>query len=142
MTRLSLRARLVVVSVALVVGVGALFGGWGLLSDAEGLGARQSWLQGSPFPNYIVPGLVLLVVVGGGMLATAAAALIGSRLAGQASFAMGAVLLVWGTVETATIGYRGVGQLVMLALFVGVPAVTLLKIGWRTSREEARRHGQ
>lgn len=56
---------------------GALFGGYGLLSDAEGLGARQSWLQGSPFPDYTIPGLFLLIVIGGGMLLTAVSAALG-----------------------------------------------------------------
>ena len=55
-----------------VVGVGAIFGGYGLLSDAEGLGAKQAWLDGSVFPDYTVPGLFLLVVIGGGMLTAAA----------------------------------------------------------------------
>jgi hypothetical protein len=30
------------------IGVGALFGGYGLLADAEGLGMEEEWLDGSP----------------------------------------------------------------------------------------------
>jgi hypothetical protein len=41
-----------VIAVELLVGIGALFGGYGLLDDAEGLGMRDSWLEGSPFPDY------------------------------------------------------------------------------------------
>jgi hypothetical protein len=58
-----------------------VLGGWGLLSDAEGLGVRGSWLDGTPFPNYTVPGLVLLVVIGGGMLTTTIVTCINSRFA-------------------------------------------------------------
>jgi hypothetical protein len=128
------RARIAVIAIAAAVGVAAVFGGYGLLSDAEGLGAKQAWLDGTPFPNYIVPGLVLLLVVGGGMLGTAAAALLRSRLAGLAALAMGLSLLVWGAVETITIGYQGAAQLLLLAVFVGAPALPLLKIGWDACR--------
>jgi hypothetical protein len=113
-----------------IVGVGAVYGGLRLLIDANALGARQEWLNGTPFPNYVVPGLVLLILVGGGMLATAALALARSRFAGAAALAMGVILLIWGAVETATIGYRGVPQLVLLTLFVVGPALPLLKLGW------------
>jgi len=126
---LSRHRRAVLAAVTLIVGVGALFGGWGLLADAEGLGAKQSWLDGSPFPNYIVPGLILLVVIGGGMLATTVVAIAGSRFAAAAAVVMAGVLAVWGVVETATIGYQGAGQLLLLALFVVAPAALLVTLG-------------
>jgi hypothetical protein len=132
-TSLSGRARWVVAGIAGLVGVGALYGGVGLLVDAESLGAEQSWLDGSPFPDYRVPGVVLLVVIGGGMLATALAALRRSRFAGLAALAMGLMLLVWGLVETLTIGYQGAGQLVLLGLFVVGPALPLVAIGRRAT---------
>jgi hypothetical protein len=113
--------------------VGALYGGAGLLIDADALGAEQSWLDATPFPDYRVPGVVLLVVIGGGMLATALAVLRRSRLAGLAALAMGLTLLVWGVVETVTIGYRGAGQLVLLGLFVVGPALPLIAIGRRAT---------
>jgi hypothetical protein len=127
-------ARIAVIALAGVVGVGALFGGYGLLSDAEGLGVKESLLDGTPFPDYRVPGVVLLVVVGGGMLLTAASAFFRTRLAGLAALAMGLTLLVWGAVETITIGYRGGAQLVLLAAFVVAPALPMIKIGWDSSR--------
>jgi len=110
--------------------IGALYGGVRLLLDAEALGAKQSWLDGSLFPDYRIPGAVLTVVVGGGMLLTALAALRHSPSTGPAAFAMGATLLAWGAVETLTIGYQGPAQLVLLVLFVVGPAVPLLMIGW------------
>jgi hypothetical protein len=85
---LSRRARTVVTAVCGVVGVGALYGGVRLLVDAE-----ESWLGGTLFPDYRVPGVVLIVVVGGGMLATALAALRRSRSADPASLVMGVALL-------------------------------------------------
>jgi hypothetical protein len=130
---LSRHGRVVVAGVAGVIGVGALYGGMRLLVDAEALGVKESWLEGTPFPDYRLPGVVLLAGVGGGMLVTALAALRRSRYAGLAALAMGAALLVWGVVETLTIGYRGTGQLVLLGVFVVAPALPLLVIGWRAT---------
>jgi hypothetical protein len=128
---LSRRAGLVVAGVAGVIGVGASYGGVRLLVDAEALGVKESWLEGTLFRDYRVPGVVLLTVVGGGMLVTALAALRRSRYAGLGALAMGVALIVWGVVETLTIGYQGTGQLVLLAVFVVAPALPLLLIGWR-----------
>jgi hypothetical protein len=121
--------RLVVAATGLIVGIGGLFGGYGLLSDADGLGAKQSWLDGSPFPDYTVPGLFLLVVIGGGMLAVATLALLGRSEAAAAAVVMGVVILAWGIVETLTVGWRGGPQVVLLALFVIAPAIVLIGIG-------------
>jgi hypothetical protein len=129
----SCHGRVVVAGVAGVIGVGALYGGMRLLVDAEALGVKESWLEGTPFPDYRLPGVVLLAGVGGGMLVTALAALRRSRYAGLAAMAMGAALFVWGVVETLTIGYRGTGQLVLLGVFVVAPALPLLVIGWRAT---------
>jgi hypothetical protein len=78
--RLTGRRRWAIAAFAAWVGVGALFGGYGLLADAENLGVKDAWLEGTPLPDYRVPGLVLLVVIGGGMLVTVLLALRGSRL--------------------------------------------------------------
>jgi len=130
---LSPRARLTVAGVAGVIGLGALYGGVRLLVDAEALGVEESWLKGTPFPDYRVPGVVLLAVIGGGMLVTALAALRRSRYAGLAALVMGAALVIWGLVETLTIGDQGADQLVLLAVFVVAPALPLLVIGWRAT---------
>jgi hypothetical protein len=68
------------------------------------------------------------------MLLTATTALLRARFAGLAALAMGLMMLVWGVVETITIGYRGVAQLVLLAIFVVAPALPMIKIGWDSSR--------
>jgi hypothetical protein len=126
---LGLHRRVLLAATEVVIGIGAVFGGYGLLADAEGLGVKQSWLGGSPFPDYTVPGLVLLVVVGGGMLAAAAMALLDHPAAAAAALVMGAVLIAWGVVETVTIGWRGSPQVVMLAVFVVAPAAVQIAIG-------------
>jgi hypothetical protein len=95
------------------------------LHDADGLGAKQEWLDGSVFPDYTVPGLVLSVVIGGGMLTAALLTAFGSRRAPGAAGAMAAILLVWGLTETITIGWRGWQQLALVGAFVVTPACVL-----------------
>jgi hypothetical protein len=118
-------SRRLVAGVEAIVGVGAIVGGYQLLSDAEGLGAKQQWLEGSVFPDYTVPGVVLLVVVGGGMLCAAGLTIAGDRRAPGAAGLMAAVLLGWGVTEYATIGWRGWQQLVLVGSFVIAPALVL-----------------
>ena len=138
--QLTRRERALIIGLELLVGIGALFGGYGLLADAEGLGLEESWLEGSPFPDYRIPGLVLLVVIGGGMLAAVALAARSSRHAAAAALLMGIALLAWGLVETATIGYQGWAQLLLLAVFVG-PAIPLVSVGARRLRAGAGASG-
>jgi hypothetical protein len=55
----------------------AFGGGWYGLSGARGV--PTEWLRGSPFRDYSVPSLLLLVVVGGSFLIAAIAALVAAR---------------------------------------------------------------
>jgi hypothetical protein len=71
---------------------------------------------------------MLIAVIGGGMLVTALAVLLKSRFSRLGAFTMGAILLVWGIVETLAIGYQGVGQLLLLGVFVIGPASVLLRV--------------
>jgi len=129
--RRHLPERLALIAIELVVAIGAIYGGLSLLADPDRLGVDGAWLDGSVFPDYTIPGTVLLVVIGGGMLVAAALTLWAPRTAGLAAEVMAAVLLIWGTVETFTIGWRGTTQLVLIASFVVVPAIALVFLGRR-----------
>jgi hypothetical protein len=52
--------------VLVFLSLGALGGGFVLVSDPTGaaMGLPQEWLAGSPFPDYLIPGLFLLIVIG------------------------------------------------------------------------------
>ena len=122
-----------------IVGLGAVYGGVNLLRDAEGFGARRAWLRGSVFTDYTLPGIVLLVVIGCGMLGAAALTLSGDHDARTLACSMGVVLLVWGIVETVTIGYVGRAQVVLLGGFVFAPGLALIllaRCGGRSSRSD------
>lgn len=46
--------------------IGAIYGGWHLITHPDGSSLKISldWLQFSPFSNYFIPGIILLVVNG------------------------------------------------------------------------------
>lgn len=119
-----LTARLVVLALELVLGVSAVAGGIGLLGG--GAGMPESYLDGSPFEDYTVPGLYLLTVIGGGALAAAALTFRHAAQAGAAAVVMGVLLIAWLTVETAIIGYHGGIQPVMLGLFFPLGAALVV----------------
>jgi len=53
------------------IGLGAIGGGIALLTGAYDQWLPIAWLQGAPFSDYTIPGLLLLILVGGGMLLAA-----------------------------------------------------------------------
>ena len=73
--------------------VNAFGGGYYGLSGAKGV--PTEWLNGSPFPDYFVPSLILLVVVGGSFIVAAIAVFTGLRIARLAALA-GVLVLVLG----------------------------------------------
>ena len=81
----------------------AFGGGYYGLSGAKGV--PLEWLEGSPFDDYFIPGLVLFVVVGGSFLAAAIAVFAKLHIARTAAFAAGGIVLGWLAVETAIVGY-------------------------------------
>ncbi|MBL7825698.1 MAG: hypothetical protein JNJ57_03640 [Saprospiraceae bacterium] len=48
----------------LILGTGAFYGSWKLLTDPMGFGMNPEWLAGTPFKSYVIPGLILLVCNG------------------------------------------------------------------------------
>ena len=135
-----LRWRLAALGASLIMGIGALAGAYELLHDAEGFGIKQAWLDGSPFSDYTLPALFLGVVIGGGMLGAAALIWLRHAMAPLAAIVMGETLIVWLTVETAVIGYRGVQQMSLLVLCAGC-GLTLIVAGyealWRARSRRA-----
>jgi hypothetical protein len=79
------------------VGLSAVAGGLGLTLDPSGsnVGIPLEYLADSPFEDYLIPGMVLLVVNGLGSLVGAAATFTRRRFAGEAGLALGAFLVLW-----------------------------------------------
>jgi hypothetical protein len=97
----SIRATLALIEAC--IGLGALVGGIAILLGAFDQWLPVAWLQGTPFSNYLVPGLVLTLVIGGGMLLASATQFIQREWVVLFSATMGLIMLGWELVEVAII---------------------------------------
>ncbi|HYL40123.1 MAG TPA: hypothetical protein VET90_02335 [Candidatus Binatus sp.] len=92
--------------VALVLlGLGALAGGVALVARPDGLIMQfdVAILDGSPFADFTIPGLILGGLFGVGSLATAILGLYRSRLAPFVAFAIGVGQMIWIVIQIAII---------------------------------------
>jgi hypothetical protein len=108
--------------------VGALYGGFMLLSDVSGgaLQIPQEWLAGSIFPNYFVPGLFLFTVFGLGSLVVLFGLWVRPQWAWLATLLLGAALVIWIFVQYLSINHYHPLQIVMLLLGVFIVVLDLL----------------
>lgn len=117
-----------------LIGLGAVAGGLGLILDPTGasLGLPAEWLSGSPFPDYLIPGIVLLGVNGLGNLAGSLLTFMGYRHAGEIAVALGAFMILWIVAQVGWIGLSSWLQPLYFALG-GVELVLglLLRRAWQ-----------
>lgn len=132
----------------LVVGLGALAGGYGAVSNPYApMGIPTAALEKGPFTSFLVPGLFLLVVLGLGNLVSAFLAAKKSRLSGYASGAMGAALAAWIVVQCWILQSIVALHVVFFAVGAvqGLLALALLwlrgdwPLGWLKERFAAKR---
>lgn len=111
-------------------GLSGVAGGLGLVLDPSGraIGLSPAWLEGAPFRDYLVPGLVLLTVLGLGPLVVAYGVWAGRAWARWGSILVGTALMIWIGVEIAVIGYQSDPplQVVYGALGAVIVALALL----------------
>lgn len=113
----------------LMFGAVSAFGGAVLGIGFHGAGVPLELLAGTPFPSFVVPGLILGVVVGGTQLAAAVTVLIRSQwgllMAAMAGFGM----IIWIYTELAIIGYSwlqsiyfglGIIELILVLALLGL----------------------
>ena len=140
----------------LFLGVNGLIGGYLMLTDPNGapMGMPVSVLERTPFQNFIIPGLFLLIVWGGGSLV----ALVGLWLRPQwsvlntlirwskeewawdLSVGLGLALLVWLTVQVFTLPAVAPIQYILYALavlLVGVPMLPSMRNYYRLRDEKS-----
>lgn len=101
-----------------VVAAGALPAGWALAADPSGdvLRLPLEWLAGTPFRDYLIPGLVLLLVNGAGQ-ATGCWLTVKRRPAYRAAAgALGGLLMLWIVLQLYWIGYQSLLQPLYLAI--------------------------
>ena len=58
--------RIISIALLLFLGIGAIYGGYSLISDPTGYNIKLpfDWIKGTIFKNYFIPGLVLFVMNG------------------------------------------------------------------------------
>jgi hypothetical protein len=108
-------------------GVSGVGGGAGLVVDPSGelLSIPQQWLQGSPFSDYLIPGLILFSILGIGPLIVAAGVRRKRPWARSAALIVGVVLAGWLATEIVMIGYQPTPP---LQLIYGIVAVAIIAL--------------
>jgi hypothetical protein len=116
-----------------VLGVGALAGGIVLATapDGSGMGFDVAVLAGSPFPDFLVPGLVLAGLFGVGSLVVVAMGLAGLPIAPFLAFAIGCAQMIWIPVELAIIKEFSVLHPTFFAVGLLI-AASAARWGWPT----------
>lgn len=122
------------VALEIFLGVGALFGGGALILAPDGhlLGMPTTLLAGSPFPSFLVPGIILFTVVGLAPLLAAAITVRRQAFAPLAAVAVGLTLIGWVSVEMVVLA--GPGSLAWaLYLLLGACIAAIGIAWWRSS---------
>nr|WP_319474229.1 hypothetical protein [uncultured Sphaerochaeta sp.] len=96
--------RLLLLLIHVFVGFGALAGGYACLVDpVTPLGATTDMLQGSPFSNFLIPGIVLFGLFGFGNLFSIILLLRQSKYFGYVAGLLGGSMIVWIVVQALII---------------------------------------
>jgi hypothetical protein len=94
------------------IGITAVLGGFGLVSDPSGtkMNVPLELLKNSPFTNYLIPGLVLLIVIGVGHILAGVVTFLRHRYSGNISAFFGALLVLYMIIEVLFIGWVNFSQ--------------------------------
>jgi hypothetical protein len=94
------------------IGITAVFGGFGLVSDPSGnkMHVPLELLKNSPFINYLIPGLVLLIVNGVGNLVAGIVTFFRKRYTGDLAIFFGVFLTLYIGIEVWFIGLLNFSQ--------------------------------
>jgi hypothetical protein len=128
-------AGLTAIAGLILLGIGALAGGATLVAapDGSGMGFDPAILAGSPFHDFLVPGLILGGLFGIGSLVVAVAGFRRARLAPFCAFAIGCGQMIWILVQISIIRELSFLHPTMFVLGL-VIAVASVPWGWPTFR--------
>ena len=107
-------------SLQVFIGIGAIGGGFMLVKDPSGsaLGVPLSFLEGSPFPDFLIPGIFLLAVNGIGSILGAVLSFTRRRYAQEIAIVLGAILVAWIVIQIVII--RSFSWMHILYFILGV----------------------
>lgn len=87
----------------LLVAINAFAGSYYAISGAKDVPVE--WLNGSPFHNYFIPGILLFILVGGSCLAASVLVFRRNHLAIAAAYISTTIIFIWLAVQISIIGY-------------------------------------
>jgi hypothetical protein len=108
--------------------VGGIPSGVGMVRDpVNNIGMPLSMLEGSPFGDYLIPGLILLIVLGVFPLIVLYGLIRRHRWAWWLALAVGAGLVIWIATEIALLGFLPGTGIVLQIVFglVGAAIIVL-----------------
>ena len=108
--------RMTLAGLHLFMGFWCVLGMLYAVGGAEGV--PREWLDGSPFGDYVVPGLILGILVGGAHFVAAGALLRFSSHSDEIAGLAALVLMIWVAEETMFLGLVSVLQPIVLAYAV------------------------
>ena len=108
-------------------GTGALFGGWSFIQDPSGsdLQIPTTYLEHSPFHDFLIPGIVLFTVNGVLSLVTLAWTLMQWKHYGWLIMIQGAMLMGWIIIQMIMLR-----EINLYHFIFGIIGILLLWIGW------------
>jgi hypothetical protein len=115
--------------------VSAIAGGIGLLGN--GIEFPLDWLDGSPFSDFTIPGIILAAIVGGSQLFAAVAMLRRVEWSQSAAVIAGVVMIGWIASEVLIVGTHG-GLMLALQLIYFVVGLMELALAALLARERER----
>ena len=125
----------VAVGLLIWLGIGALAGGLSLVAAPDGsvMGFETSILEGSPFSDFLIPGLILGGVFGVGSIVVAAMGIRRHPLAPFLAFGIGSAQMIWIVVQLLIIETVSFLHPLMFVSGLGI-AVASVAWGWPTFR--------
>jgi len=134
--------RVLAIVLLYLVGISAIIGGWGLISDPSGnaVDLPLTLLQHTPFTNFFYPGLILILAIGLGSLMVGSLAILKAKYYDVLIVAEGFILLGWIIIQVALIDviywlhfiYGGMGILLIVA--------GILLYEWQHHEKTPRKH--